>query len=104
MLKINGVKWSVEFVEADHPALKIDKAHYTVGCCDTILLTIFLNKNLSGYYLKKVLYHELVHAYLYSYHIVLNDTTEEVFANLIASYSDFIIQDAKMIINKKQEV
>lgn len=91
MININGEDWKILIVSSNHPALKRIDGSFTIGCCDDILKTIFIDETLNEKYFKKVLCHELVHACMYSYNIELNDYQEEVLADLIATYGQEIM-------------
>ena len=86
MVNINGETWTILLVSSNHPALKRPSGSFSIGCCDDITKTIYINENVNEIYLKKVLCHELVHACMYSYNISLNEQQEEVLADLIATY------------------
>lgn len=91
MININGENWKILIVSSNHPAVQRPDGTYTLGCCDDLVKTIFVVENLTDYYFKKVLCHELVHACMYSYNVELNDYQEEVLADLIATYGQEII-------------
>lgn len=91
MININGKDWKILLVSSNHPALECADGSFTIGSCDDILKSIYINDSLNDFYLKKVLCHELVHACMYSYNVELNDYQEEVLADLIATYGQEII-------------
>ena len=91
MININGEDWEILLVSPFHPSLRRSDGHYTLGCCDDYLKTIFIADDVDDYYLKKVLSHELTHAAMYSYNIDLSYEQEEVVADLIATYGHEII-------------
>ena len=57
MFLINSVYWKVAFVPSDFPLLRRLNGEYTIGACDNLTRTIYLNENLQGPLLKKVLCH-----------------------------------------------
>jgi hypothetical protein len=63
----------------------------SVGACDDASKTIYLNGNLRGDFLKKVLCHEITHAVLFRYNVELWPAEEELLADLIATYGEEII-------------
>ena len=79
MIEINGIYWYLKFVNPN------------LGVCDNTTKTIYLASNLKGAMLKRVLCHELVHAAMFSYGILLDYEQEELIANLIATYGEEII-------------
>ena len=103
MININGEDWKVLLVSSNHPALERTDGSFTIGCCDDILKTIFVDDSLDNHYFKKVLCHELVHACMYSYNVELNDYQEEILADLIATYGQEIIYNTNSIFNRLKQ-
>ena len=64
---------------------------YTIGVCDDNTKTIYLAETLEGKLLKKVLCHEIVHAFMYSYMIDLTYEEEEQMAEVFSLYGKDII-------------
>lgn len=91
MVNINGESWSIKLVSPNHPALCRPNGSFSIGCCNDISKTIYINQEVNELYLKKILCHELVHACMYSYDINLNKEQEEVLADLIATYGHEIM-------------
>ena len=91
MINLNGESWKILIVSSNHPAVQRPDGTYTLGCCDDLVKTIFVVENLTDYYFKKVLCHELVHACMYSYNVILDDLQEEILADLIATYGSEIM-------------
>ena len=75
----------------------------SIGACDDASKTIYLNKNLKGDLLKKVLCHELTHAAMFSYNVELTLEQEEMLAELIATYGEEIIDITNTIFYKLKE-
>ena len=100
MFKINGIVWYIEFVSGYSAALRRHDGSMAVGMCDNTTHTIYINKTLSGSFLKKVLCHELTHAAMFSYEIHLTWEQEEIVADLIATYGEKILQITNTIFNK----
>lgn len=92
MFIINGEKWGVVFVEPHHPALLKPDGEFAIGACDDFSKTIYLSKNLSGVYLKKVLCHEITHAIMFSFNIKMPLQQEELFAELMATFGEEIVK------------
>lgn len=103
MININGETWRILLVSPNHPALWKEDGSYTIGCCDDLVKTIYIREGLNDYYLKKVLCHELVHAYMYSYNVYLNDYQKEIIADLIATYGQEIMDITNMIFIRLKE-
>ncbi len=100
MININGEEWRVILVSPFHPALKRSDHGYTLGVCDDILKTIYINNELSQEYIEKVLCHELTHAAMFSYNIDLTLEQEEVLADLIATYGQEIVYITNLVFNR----
>lgn len=100
MFKINGERWYIKFVPSFDPSLKLNNKEYTIGTCDDLTKTIYLDNRLKGSQLKKVLYHEIVHCAMFSYNIFLTPEQEELLADLIATYGEEIIYITNKIFKK----
>ncbi len=100
MFLINSVYWKVAFVPSDFPLLRRLNGEYTIGACDNLTRTIYLNENLQGPLLKKVLCHQIVHAAMFSYNVDLSIEQEELVADLISTYGDEIIYITNKIFTK----
>ena len=92
MFIINGEQWKVIFVDQWHPALLKPNGDFAIGACDDFSKTIYLSKNLSGDYLKRVLCHEITHAVMFSFNIEMPLPQEELFAELTAAFGEEIIK------------
>lgn len=92
MFIINGEQWRVLFVEPRHPALLKPNGNFAIGACDDFSKTIFLNYNLSGQELKRVLCHEITHAIMFSFDIKMPLQQEELFAELMAAFGEEIVK------------
>lgn len=103
MININGENWRIFLVSPNHPALRTPTGLTSLGCCDDLLKSIFIDENVNDFYLKKVLCHELVHACMYSYNILLNDYQEEVLADLIATYGQEIVHMTNSIFKRLKD-
>ena len=91
MFTINGMDWRVYLVSPTHPMLE-KNGTYALGCCDSWDRKIYINDMLNTYYTKKVLCHEIVHAAMYSYNIILTYDEEETIAELITNFGEEIIE------------
>ena len=91
MFVINNEMWHIAICQPHDPMLRRSDGSYAIGACDDASKTIYLNKDLRGSYLKKVLCHELTHAAMFSYNVELSIQQEEVVADLIATYGEQII-------------
>lgn len=100
MVNINGEEWRIALVSPFDPALQRSDLSYTLGVCDDIAKTIFINKELSQKYIEKVLCHELTHAAMFSYNIDLTLEQEEILADLIATYGQEIVHITNLVFKR----
>ena len=63
----------------------------TIGACDNLTKTIYINWGLNDAKFKKVLCHEITHAAMFSYDVMLTLEQEELLADLFATYGEEII-------------
>ena len=103
MFTINGEHWQIVMCSAHHPMLTRSDGSLSVGACDDASKTIYLNGNLRGDFLKKVLCHELTHAAMFSYNVELSLEQEELLAELIATYGEEIIEMTNVLFYKLKE-
>ena len=103
MFTINGEHWRVVLCSVHHPMLVRSDGSLSIGACDDRSKTIYLNQNLKGDLLKKVLCHELTHAAMFSYNVELTLEQEEMLAELIATYGEEIIDITNTIFYKLKE-
>ena len=73
MININGEDWRVMIVSSNHPSIQRPNGSFTLGCCDDNEKEICIVEGLTDFYFKKVLSHELVHACMFSYNVLLDD-------------------------------
>lgn len=100
MFLINNVYWKLTFVSPDFPLLQRESGEYTIGACDNLTRTIYINETLTGKLLKKVLCHEITHAAMFSYGVDLTIEQEQLIADLISTYGDEIVYITNKIFNK----
>lgn len=103
MFYINHRQWKIVFVPPHHSMLMRSDGIFTIGVCDNLKRTIFINENLRGNFLKKVLCHEIAHAAMFSYNIILDIKEEEQFCDLIANYGNEIISTTNRVFKKLRE-
>lgn len=98
MFKINNDIWSIKIINENNLLLQMPDGKYTFGMCDNSKKVIYLsNKIKNKDTIKKVIYHELFHATMFSYNIKLNYNDEELFANLMSIYGEDIVNQANKI-------
>ena len=91
MFLINNVYWNLSIVPENFPQLQKIDGTYAIGSCNNLLKTIYINENIHGNLLKKVLCHEITHAAMFSYNINLSLDQEQLVADLISTYGNEII-------------
>ena len=104
MFLINNVYWKLAFVPPNFPLLQRLNGQYTIGACDNLTRTIYINNTLSGKLLRKVLCHEITHAAMFSYNVDLTLQQEQLLADIISTYGDQIVYITNKIFNKITDV
>lgn len=104
MFLINNVYWKLAFVPPNFPLLQRLNGEYSIGACDNLTRTIYLNNTLQGSLLKKVLCHQITHAAMFSYGVNLSIEQEELIADLISTYGDEIIYITNKIFTKLENI
>ena len=102
MFTFNGIGWRVEFTNPRNPIFMRGDGTYAPGVCVNDTKTIYLADSLEGKMLKKVLCHEIVHAAMFSYNVILSIDQEELMADIIATYGDEIIEITNKVFKKLQ--
>ena len=100
MFLINDTYWKLAFVSPDFPLLQRESGEYSIGACDNLTRTIYINETLRDKLLKKVLCHEITHAAMFSYNVSLTPEQEELIADLISTYGEQIVYITNKIFNK----
>lgn len=95
---MNGEKWQVVFAPATSEWLARSDGSLTLGVTDRNVMTVFLSNHLRGALLRKVLIHELTHAWMFSYDYHLSLEEEEFVCDFLASNAEAIIAKADEII------
>ena len=95
-MRINGEDWTFCLVPPGDPAL-CTSLNCALGVCDDNDKTIYLLNNLNREKMRKVLCHEIVHAAMFSYNTDLDWQTEEIVADIIATYGDEIAGETNRI-------
>ena len=104
MFLINNVYWKLALVSPDFPLLRRGSGEYSIGACDNLTRTIYINNTLHGGLLKKVLCHEIVHAAMFSYNVDLSLEQEEILADIISTYGEEIIYITNKVFNKLRKL
>ena len=104
MFLINGIYWKLAFVSPDYPLLQRMSGEFSIGACDNLTRTIYINETLTGKLLKKVLCHEITHAAMFSYNVQLTLEQEQLIADLISTYGEDIIYITNKIFTKLENM
>lgn len=91
MFTINGEWWKIVLVGAYDVALLMPNGNYALGACNDATKTIYISDELYGDFFEQVLCHELVHAAMFAYNIVLGYDEEELIAEIISIFGEEII-------------
>lgn len=87
---INGIKWDIIEVGMSSYLTRSDGS-LTIGMTDGNSHTIYLYNKLNPYMKDKVLAHELVHAFMFSYDIHIDIEFEEYIADWVSRYGRDLI-------------
>lgn len=104
MFLINGIYWKLAFVSPDYPLLQRMSGEFSIGACDNLTRTIYINETLTGKLLKKVLCHEITHAAMFSYNVQLTLEQEQLIADLISTYGEEIVYITNKIFTKLENI
>lgn len=91
MFTINGIDWEIIYVNPFSDDLRRSDGSLTVGVTDMPKRAVFLSNKLRGAFLRKVLAHELVHCFMFSYSIHIPIEEEEYIADWVATYGTDLI-------------
>jgi hypothetical protein len=91
MFTINGIDWEIIYVNPFSDDLRRSDGSLTVGVTDMPKRSVFLSNRLRGAFLRKVLAHELVHCFMFSYSIHIPIEEEEYIADWVATYGTDLI-------------
>ena len=103
MFVINGIEWKIVFTSAYSTNLMRSDGSITVGMSDYNTKCVYLSNLLKGAFLRKVLAHELVHAFCFSYDISMPIEQEEFMADWISTYGAelvYLLDDLMQTIKK----
>lgn len=97
---INGMSWRVRIVPPTHPMLLTEYNSFTLGCCDNNTKTIYIADGLSEIKFRKVLAHEITHAAMFSYNVLLSLDQEELLADIFSTYGNEIVAVTNKVFKK----
>ena len=91
MFTINGEQWNIFLVAPNDISLLMPNGNYALGACNDSVKSIYLNKFLTSTKFEQVLCHEIVHATMFAYDVILGLEEEEMLAEMIATFGEEII-------------
>ena len=91
MFTINGIEWNIVFVNANSSNLMRSNGTITVGMTDNNTKSIYLSNKLKGLFLRRVMAHELCHAFCFSYDVYMPIDEEERLAEWISLYGSDLV-------------
>ena len=103
MFEINGIEWNIAWVNAYSSDLRRSDGSYTVGMTDWHRKSVYLAKGLKGAFLRKVMAHELVHCFCFSYDVHIPIQQEEFMADWVSLYGEdliYLLDDLMQTIKK----
>ena len=104
MFCINGIEWNIVFVNANSSDLMRSNGSITVGMTDNNTKSIYLSNKLKGTFLRRVMAHELCHAFCFSYNVYMPIEEEERLADWISLYGTelvYLLDDLMATVLKK---
>jgi len=92
--QINDIWWEVVYVPPLSNNLLRSDLTRTVGVTDLSQGKIFISDALQGSFLRKVLIHEICHAAMFSWNVIVSLYIEELICDFIATHGEEIINIA----------
>ena len=102
MFNINNEQWQIVLVDEFDKALRMPTGEYALGACNDVTKTIYIMDRLQGKVLEQVLCHELVHASMFAYDVILSFQEEELIAEIISIFGEEIINMTDIMLNKME--
>ena len=100
MFTINGEQWFIVLVMPYDVALLMPNGNYALGACNDATKTIYISNELYGELFEQVLCHELVHASMFAYDIILGYDEEELIAEIISIFGEEIVDITDIMFDK----
>ena len=91
MFTINGEGWDIVLVDPADVNLLMPDGDFALGACSDYTKTIYISNILHGEAFEQVLCHELVHASMFAYNVMLEHREEELIAEIISIFGEEII-------------
>lgn len=91
MFLINGILWNLIFVNPNDERLMRSDGLYSLAVTDLEEKAIFVSSKKKGAYLRKIIAHELCHAFCFSFGVHMPMEQEEYIADWISLYGADLI-------------
>lgn len=101
---VNGEEWQLSFVQPNDVMLMRSDKTITLGVTDDNYRTVFINDQLKGKLLDKVLCHELVHVFSFAHNLDIPIDTEEFIADFLATYGRGVFDVADELLTRIMRV
>ena len=98
-INVNGTMWRIQFKKPISSELRRSDGTISLGVTDNTTKTVTIADNVSDYMADKILCHELVHVYSFSYGCDINIEKEEIIADFMSLYGRNIVYTADKIFN-----
>lgn len=100
MFHINGETWYIMLVAPNDISLLMPNGRFAIGACNDSTKTIYINAELYGEEFEQVLCHEIVHASMFAYDILLERDDEEMLAEIVSTFGEEIIDLTDIMFDK----
>lgn len=91
MFEINGIKWDIVWVNPNSENLRRSNGSITVAVTDWNDKCVYMSNKIRGNFLRRVMAHELVHCFCFSYNMIMPIEEEEYLANWISLYGTELV-------------
>ena len=91
MFEINGIKWDIVWVNPNSDNLRRSDGSITVAVTDWNDKCVYMSNMLRGGFLRRVMAHELVHCFCFSYDVYMPIEEEERLAIWVSEYGEELI-------------
>ena len=98
-IRVNDILWRIQFKKPTSSELRRSDGTISLGVTDNTTKTVTIADNVSDYMTDKILCHELVHVYSFSYGCDIDIKTEEIIADFMSLYGRNIVYTADKIFN-----
>lgn len=100
MFVVNGIEWNLSLAEPYSDNLKRSDNTLALGVTDNNTKTVYINNRVSDAMFEKILCHEIVHTFCFSYGCTFDIQTEEIIADFLATYGREVFDVADNILQR----